>query len=125
MALPKPCLSVTCERTFAGCKRCELRLPPGPYEYATTAPLDGHHGIGHVYLLDANGRKIAALWGKPGEKMALVELMTAMRDLVTAANFLADDTTVDKDGYPEIGHDGRYALLRLIEALGRVNEAQP
>ena len=47
-------------------------LPPGPYEYATTAPLDGHHGKGHVYLLDATGRKIGVVWGKPDEKLALV-----------------------------------------------------
>ena len=47
-------------------------LPHGPYEYITTAPLDGHHGKGHVYLCDATGRKIASIWGPPDQKMALV-----------------------------------------------------
>ncbi len=55
------------------------KLPPGPYEYETTADLNGHHGLGHVYIVDANGRKIASIWGKPDEKMALVEMIQAAR----------------------------------------------
>lgn len=47
-------------------------LPKGPYEYETTAPLSGSHGNGHVYLVDSDGKKIASIWGKPNQKMALV-----------------------------------------------------
>jgi hypothetical protein len=32
-------------------------------------------GGGHVYLTDANGRKIAAVWGKADEKQAAAELI--------------------------------------------------
>lgn len=32
-------------------------------------------GGGHVYLVDANGRKIAAIWGKAGEKEATADLI--------------------------------------------------
>lgn len=54
-------------------------LPPGPFEYMTTAQLDGHHGMGHVYLVDANGRKVGVVWGKPDEKMAMVEMIIDAR----------------------------------------------
>jgi hypothetical protein len=52
-----------------------MSLPQGPYEYMTTAALDDHHGYGHVYIIDASGRKIASIWGKPDEKMALVKMI--------------------------------------------------
>ncbi len=57
-----------------------VHLPPGPFEYETTAPLDDHHGKGHVYIVDANGRKIASIWGKPDEKLALKDLILEARE---------------------------------------------
>ena len=33
------------------------------------------NGWGHVYLIDANGRKIAAIWGKPEEKIETAQLI--------------------------------------------------
>jgi hypothetical protein len=33
------------------------------------------HGKGFVYILDANGRRIAVLWGKIVEKIAMAELI--------------------------------------------------
>ena len=50
-------------------------LPPGPYEYITTADLNDHHGMGHVYLVDTTGKKIASIWGKPDQKLALVDMI--------------------------------------------------
>lgn len=50
-------------------------LPPGPYGWQTTAPQGDHRGAAHVYLTDANGRKIASIWGRPDEKLALVALI--------------------------------------------------
>lgn len=35
-------------------------------------------GGGHVYLTDANGRKIAAVWGKAEEKEATADLIVAL-----------------------------------------------
>lgn len=43
-------------------------IPPLPFGFDAT-------DYGHVYLLDANGRKIASLWGRPDEKIALAELV--------------------------------------------------
>lgn len=57
-------------------------LPPGPFEYETTAPFDGHHGRGHVYIVDANGRKIASLWGTAENKMAMKDLIIDAREKV-------------------------------------------
>ncbi len=52
----------------------EKDLPPRPFSYQTIDRADGK-GAGHVYVLDANGRKVASLWGKPAEKIALAELI--------------------------------------------------
>lgn len=41
---------------------------PGPYDW--TASAEPSRSGFHVYLVDANGRKIAAIWGKEGEKAA-------------------------------------------------------
>ncbi len=35
-------------------------------------------GGGHVYLVDATGRKIAAVWGKAVEKEAAADLICAL-----------------------------------------------
>lgn len=34
-------------------------------------------GGGHIYITDANGRKIAAIWGKAEEKTATADLIIA------------------------------------------------
>ena len=57
-----------------------MKLPPGPFSYETVGPINRPDGYGHVYILDADGRKIASLWGKPAEKMALADLIIAARD---------------------------------------------
>lgn len=51
--------------------------PPMPYSLVESK-LMGSNGRGHLYLADANGRKIAALWGGDGEKIALGEMIVAM-----------------------------------------------
>ena len=63
----------------------EAHLPPLPWSYSTTRPVSSaHEGAGHVYLLDANGRRIAALWGKPDEKLAIAELVCDASDAAKA-----------------------------------------
>lgn len=54
--------------------------PPGPYSFMTTALPGEHLGTGHVYIVDANGRKIAACWGTKDEKLALAELIIRASD---------------------------------------------
>ena len=50
-------------------------LPPRPWEYLTTARPGEHDGSGHIYIIDANGRKIASIWGPAETKMAIVNLI--------------------------------------------------
>lgn len=52
-----------------------MSLPPLPWSYETNAPAGQHEGKGFVYLLDANGRKIGTVWGKPDEKMATMQFI--------------------------------------------------
>lgn len=56
-----------------------MSLPTGPFEYTENRPADTKPGSGHVFLLDGNGRKIAAIWGKPEEKIALAQFIVASR----------------------------------------------
>lgn len=52
-----------------------MALPSGPYRYETTAAPGAHDGSGHVYIIDAAGRRIASIWGKADEKLALADLI--------------------------------------------------
>lgn len=53
-------------------------LPPLPWSFQTISTYEGK--VGFVYILDANGRKIASIWGKPSEKMAMAELICDASD---------------------------------------------
>lgn len=57
-------------------------LPPLPYSYLTNSGGPGQ--VGFVYILDANGRKIASIWGKPTEKVAVAELICDASDAANA-----------------------------------------
>lgn len=49
-------------------------LPPMPWDWiASSAP--SANGAFHIYLVDANGRKIAAIWGKGSEKKAIADFI--------------------------------------------------
>lgn len=58
-------------------------LPPGPWSFTFT-PGRKHTAIGqgHVYIVDANGRKIASIWGSAEEKVLVAEMMIAARNNV-------------------------------------------
>ena len=58
-------------------------LPPGPFSYLTTAAPGQPDGKGHVYIVDANGRKIASLWGPADAKMERAALIIKSRDAVS------------------------------------------
>lgn len=47
---------------------------PGPYAWETSGK-PGGNGDFNVYVIDADGRKIAAVWGKRGEKVWTCSLM--------------------------------------------------
>jgi len=60
--------------SFGGIEKM-TKLPPRPWTYEATFKTGHHPGSGFVYLVDANGRKIANLWGSPDEKIAIAELI--------------------------------------------------
>lgn len=51
-----------------------MEAPPKPYALIESATESGN-GSFHLYVVDANGRKIAALWGTAEEKIALGRLI--------------------------------------------------
>jgi hypothetical protein len=61
---------------------------PGPWDWlAVGANASGGH---HLYIIDKDGRKIAALWGKADEKAANARLIAAATDLLKTGNAMAD-----------------------------------
>ncbi len=52
-----------------------MSLPPLPWSYETNTPAESLPGSGFVYLVDTNNRRIAALWGKAEEKMAMARFI--------------------------------------------------
>lgn len=52
-------------------------LPPLPWTYQTNSAVGKPVGTGNVYLVDANGRKIAVLYCSPAEKIAVAEFICA------------------------------------------------
>ena len=51
------------------------RPAPGPWSWAPSGK-PGGSGDFNIYITDAGGRKIAAVWGKRGEKQATANLLT-------------------------------------------------
>lgn len=46
-----------------------------PLDYLVTAPPGEHEGSGHVYIVDATGKKLASLWGTKETKIAMATLI--------------------------------------------------
>lgn len=51
------------------------RFPPAPWTYETNTLAGKHPGSGFVYILDATGRRIAAIYCSPEEKIAVAEFI--------------------------------------------------
>lgn len=66
-------------------------LPPLPWSYQTNSPAGKHEGLGFVYLLDADGRKIGTFWGTPDEKLATATLVCDASDEALKAERRADE----------------------------------
>jgi hypothetical protein len=69
----------------------EKNLPPLPWSYQVISAYSGKTGF--IYILDADGRKIASLWGKPDEKDAMAELICDASDAALKAERAADERT--------------------------------
>lgn len=71
-------LSVTAET-----ERASGRPAPAPWSLVSASQVDGR-GDFHLYVADANGRKIAAIWTRGEEKLATGYLMEAAPDMLAA-----------------------------------------
>ena len=82
-------------------------LPPGPWTWQTTAPPDRPDGSGHVYLRDSTGRRIASIWGRPAEKVAIAEMITEARngDLLIQGIALAAASLICQHDQPVMARD--------------------
>jgi len=49
-------------------------LPPFPWDWEASGTPSGN-GLFNAYLVDATGRKIAAIWGKGTEKEAIADFI--------------------------------------------------
>lgn len=47
-------------------------LPPRPWDWVTSGTVSAN-GLFNAYLVDANGRRIAAIWGKGREKEMIAD----------------------------------------------------
>lgn len=68
------------------------RIPtftPTPWDWEATVQF-GDTFAGHVYLVDAAGRKIGTLWGKGEEKIANAKLVSRAPRLYEALDLLVD-----------------------------------
>lgn len=52
----------------------EAKLPPLPWSWVAASTSD-HRGVFHAYLVDATGRKIAAIWGRDQEKKMIADFI--------------------------------------------------
>jgi hypothetical protein len=80
----------------------KTHLPPMPWSYETNAPVGQHEGKGFVYLLDADGRKIGTVWGKPDEKLAVIEFICD----AAAAKAMTDETELNRKQTAQTGSVG-------------------
>ena len=84
-----------------------MSLPPQPYALLESATAT-NNGAFHLYVVDAKGRKIAALWGTGEEKLALGKMIVE-----------ASGGTVDAVPVPAAPND------KPGRALERLNEMAP
>jgi hypothetical protein len=51
-----------------------VELPPFPWDWVASG-VPSNNGKFHAYLVDATGRKLAAIWGKGEEKEAIADFI--------------------------------------------------
>ena len=80
---------------------------PGPLGWVHSMTTTANGGF-HCYLTDADGRKIAALWGKEAEKVANAHLFAAAPALLEALVALVD--SFEKHRPKELWDNARAAI---------------
>lgn len=88
-------------------------LPPIPWNWVTSDSPSGN-GAFHIYLVDANGRKIAALWGNGQEKRAMAERIVALANV---------EKRFEPNAIKEI-EDGVREAVRVLDLMGRGGAAR-
>lgn len=89
----------------------------GPWNWVASDAPSANGGF-HCYVVDANGRKIAAVWGKTDEKAATAHMMAA-----APAMFLAADALLQKiENVPGIEAERQALITALKDALGKAVE---
>lgn len=88
---------------------------PGPIAWVTSAE-PSPNNLFHLYLQDAGGRKIAALWGGSTEKVANANLFSAAADLLEALEELLGAT--EEIGYVHYGPYRAAARAAIAKARG-------
>lgn len=71
----------------------EKTLPPFPWDWVASGTPSGN-GLFNAYLVDANGRKIGAIWGKGAEKEAIADFIL---EACNAAHKTAERSTQDRN----------------------------
>lgn len=64
---------------------------PTPWGFEAAGKLGGKNSGLNFYITDANGRKIAAVWGKRGEKQETTAMMIAAPELYAGLEAIALD----------------------------------
>lgn len=85
---------------------------PAPLDWCSTPVSDTSDGF-YAYVTDANGRKIAALWGSDEEKAANARLFSAAPELLEALRRAKD--TIRSWHYIGTPRDQRDALWAIYD----------
>lgn len=100
-----------------------MSAAPLPYDWLTSsiAPAGGRF---HLYLTDANGRKIAAIWGAPDQKEATAKLIVRATEahaaLVSALTIARRYVEADTREAPRVCA-ARVNLAAIDAALAKAN----
>jgi hypothetical protein len=86
----------------------------GPYEWTVSGKL-GSNGEFNAYVIDKDGRKIAAVWGKRDEKAATAHLLSASADLLAAAKAIEARCCGEYPNHPET----QQLVAAIAKAEGR------
>jgi hypothetical protein len=92
-------------------------LPPRPWTWIDHGTVDRPIGTGFVYLLDANGRKIGTLWGKPAEKVAMADLICKASEgtiIVVAADYSETDEIAARAPHLPAGWSEAFSIARSM-----------
>ena len=104
-----------------------VTFAPAPWAWESSKVPGGRGGNNfNLYITDANGRKIAAVWGKPGEKEKTCKLIAAapaMRKTLDEISAEAGMTTSDMRTEIE-RHQRIISLVQIAIALAE-NGPQP